>query len=206
MDHEPESVADVLGELDELAATHERVCIGDVLDDFGKRSFGPFMMIPALIELTPIGGIPGVPTFLALIIALTAAQLLMGRDHVWLPAILQNRAITGRKLHKAVGKLRGVARWLDDHSKRRLEMLTHGAWSKIAAAVVIALCCAVPPLELLPFASSLPMIAIAMLGMALTVRDGALTLAAIVFAAIVSGIGIYLFMNATGSGGGLSIY
>lgn len=206
MNREPETVSDVLGELDELAANNREVCIADVLDDFGKRSFGPFIMLPALLELTPVGGIPGVPSFLALIIALTAVQLLMGRDHVWMPGFIQHRAVTGRKLHKAVGKLRGIANWLDAHSKRRMEFLTQGYWTKVAAVIVIVLCCTVPPLEFLPFASSLPMIAIAMLGMALTVRDGALTLAAIVFAALATGIGIYLFASSGGSGGGMALF
>ena len=203
MDHEPETVAEVLGELDHLAATHEKVCIADVLDDFGKRSFGPFIMLPALMEMSPVGGIPGVPTFLALVIALTAVQLLLGRDHVWMPAFIQHRAVSGRKLHKAVTKLRGVAAWLDQHSRRRLEALTDGVWSKIAAAVVIALCCTVPPLEFLPFASSLPMLANAMLGMAITVRDGALTLAAVLFAMIAAALGSYLFLTSETMAGGL---
>lgn len=201
MNHEPETVSDVLGELDELAAHNRDVCIADVLDDFGKRSFGPFIMLPALLEMTPVGGIPGLPTFLALIIALTAAQLLMGREHVWMPGFIQHRAVSGRKLHKAVGKLRGVAGWLDKHSKRRLEFLTQGVWTKIAAAIVIALCCTVPPLEFLPFASTLPMLAIAMLGMALTVRDGALTVTAILFAFVAAVIGVYLFLGSSGTSG-----
>ncbi len=43
----------VLGELDELATKGGKVRIAEVLDDFGKRSFGPFIMLPALIEITP---------------------------------------------------------------------------------------------------------------------------------------------------------
>ena len=88
---EPTSMGEVLGELDELAATREKVRMADVLDDFGKRSFGPFILIPALLEMTPVGGIPGVPTALALFIALIAVQLLLGRDHVWMPQFVQQR-------------------------------------------------------------------------------------------------------------------
>ncbi len=191
--HEPETVEEVLGELDELAATHDRVCIRDVLDDFGARSFGPFIMLPALMEITPIGGIPGVPTFLALIVALTALQLLWGRDHIWMPAFLQARAVDGKTLHKAVGRLRGVAHWLDSHSEGRLEAMIEGVWLRLLAALVLLLCCTVPPLEFLPFASSLPMLAIAVLGLALTVRDGALVLASLIFATLATTTAIYLF-------------
>lgn len=191
--HDVESVEEVLGELDELASHNEQVCIRDVLDDFGERSFGPFILIPALIEESPVGAIPGVPSFLALIIAITAAQLFAGRDHIWLPQVIQRRAVSGKRLHKAVGKLRGIAHWLDSHSKGRLETLVDGWWLKAAALAIIALCCVVPPLEFLPFASAAPMLAIAAFGLALTVRDGLFMLVAMGFAVAAMSVGIYLF-------------
>lgn len=84
-DHDrEEGVEAVLGDLDELAATHDEVCIGDVLDDFGRRSFGVVLLLAPLLEISPIGGIPGVPSFLALVIAITAAQLFLGKEHVWM--------------------------------------------------------------------------------------------------------------------------
>ena len=140
--------------------------MGDVLDDFGARSFGPFIMIPALLELTPVGGIPGLPTALSFI-SLIAVQLLLGRDHVWMPQFVQQRG-GSKKLHKAVGKLRGLASFLDRHSKGRLEGLTQGTAIKLVAGAILLLCCTVPPLEFLPFASSILMLTIAVLGLALT--------------------------------------
>lgn len=60
---------------------------------------------------------------------------------------------------------------------------------KGAAVIVIVLCRTVPPLEFFPFASSAQMLAIAAFGLALTVRDGALMLAALTLgvAALVAG-------------------
>ena len=200
LDHEPTSVGDVLDELDELADKGDQVCVRDVLDDFGRRSFGPFMMIPALIEISPLGGIPGVPTALALFIALIAAQLVIGREHIWMPEFVQRRSVESGKLHKAVEKLRGLGQWLDEHSQDRLEKLTVGIWLRFAGAVVIALCCTVPPLELLPFASTLPMLAIIMIGLGLTVRDGALLLSALLFAGLAAAIGVYLYLGSDQTG------
>ncbi|MEE8231182.1 MAG: exopolysaccharide biosynthesis protein [Qipengyuania citrea] len=198
--HEPHSMGDVLGELDELAANHDEVRVADVLDDFGARSFGPFIMIPAVLEITPVGGIPGVPTVLALFIALIAVQLLIGRDHVWMPQFIQRRAVGSKKLHKAVGKLKGMANFLDRHSKGRLEGLTKGTAIKLVAAVIIALCCTVPPLEFLPFASTIPMLAIAVLGLALTVRDGALLLGSLLFAGLATALGLATYFGSSGEG------
>ncbi len=200
MSHEPHSMGDVLGELDELAANHDEVRVADVLDDFGARSFGPFIMIPAVLEITPVGGIPGVPTVLALFIALIAVQLLIGRDHVWMPQFVQRRAVGSKNLHKAVGKLKGMANFLDRHSKGRLEGLTKGTAIKLVAAVIIALCCTVPPLEFLPFASTIPMLAIAVLGLALTVRDGALLLGSLLFAGLATALGLATYFGSSGEG------
>lgn len=200
MSHEPHSMGDVLGELDELAANHDEVRVADVLDDFGARSFGPFIMIPAVLEITPVGGIPGVPTVLALFIALIAVQLLIGRDHVWMPQFVQRRAVGSKQLHKAVGKLKGMADFLDRHSKGRLEGLTKGTAIKLVAAVIIALCCTVPPLEFLPFASTIPMLAIAVLGLALTVRDGALLLGSLLFAGLATALGLATYFGSSGEG------
>jgi hypothetical protein len=193
-------MGDVLGELDELAVNHDEVRVADVLDDFGARSFGPFIMIPAMLEITPVGGIPGVPTVLALFIALIAVQLLIGRDHVWMPQFVQRRAVGSKKLHKAVGKLKGMANFLDRHSKGRLEGLTKGTAIKLVAAVIIALCCTVPPLEFLPFASTIPMLAIAVLGLALTVRDGALLLGSLLFAGLATALGLATYFGSSGEG------
>ena len=203
---DPEGVEDVIGELDELASENDEVCIADVLDDFGARSFGPVIMIFALIEITPIGAIPGVPTALASIIALIALQMLFGKEHIWMPQFVQKRSVESKKLHKAVGKLRGVAHWLDEHSKDRLSALTKGLWLKVAALAIVILCVTVPPLEVLPFASSGPMLAIAAIGLALIVRDGLVMLFALLLAVAALGGGTYYYYTSgdeegEGSGG-----
>ena len=194
------SASDILDRLRDVANDEEQVPIGDVVEAMGARSFGPFIMIPAVLEITPVGGIPGVPTVLALFIALIAVQLLIGRDHVWMPQFVQRRAVGSKKLHKAVGKLKGMANFLDRHSKGRLEGLTKGTAIKLVAAVIIALCCTVPPLEFLPFASTIPMLAIAVLGLALTVRDGALLLGSLLFAGLATALGLATYFGSSGEG------
>ena len=198
--HEPESVGEVIGELDDLAARGTKVRVEDVLDDFGRRSFGPIIMILALLEISPLGAVPGIPTTLAAIIGLVALQLLFGRTHIWLPQFILNRAVESKKLHRGIGKLRGVASWLDNHSKGRLDALTKGIWIRIAAIAIIVLCATVPPLEVLPFASSGPMIAIAAIGLALVVRDGLVMLLALALAVAAVGGGTYYYYSSDEEG------
>ena len=170
----PHSVGDILDCLDTLAEENDSVSVGQVLDAFGSRTFGPAIIVPALLELTPVGAIPGVPTFLAVVIALIAVQKLFGSEHVWFPKIISNRCVASEKLARGSEKLRPLAGFMDRHFHRRLKVLTRPPFSRIAAGVIVLLCVSVPFLEVLPFASSVPMLAIAGFGLAVLARDGVL--------------------------------
>lgn len=194
MGSEPQNATETVEALEEIAREHIEggVCIGDVLDEFGARSFGPFLFAPALIELSPIGGIPGVPTFLALLAATVAAQLFVGKEHVWLPALVQRRRIRSGRLMQAARKLEGVAEWLDARFRGRMRRFTRRPMQRLAAVLVILLALTVPPLEFIPFASSAPMLAIAMFGLAVLVRDGLLMLTASGVSVAALGVGTWL--------------
>lgn len=196
---EPENLEDVVGGLESLGEENAEVSLGDALEAFGHRSFSPLLIVLPLIEISPLGGIPGFPTVLATIIALIALQLLVGRDHVWLPDVIENRKVDGRKLAKGMHKLDKTAVWIDNHIGDRLDWMLKGVWPGIAAIVILLLCLSVPPLEFLPFASSVPMIAVACIGLALLVRDGLLLL----LVAMVLGGGSMIFaLNTLLSGSG----
>ena len=172
------SVCDILDMLRRTADRHDRVTIADVLDAIGDRSYGPALLIPALIEITPVGSIPGLPSFLALLVAVVAGQLLLGKEHLWLPQFIQHRAVSADKLHKAADRLNPFAARLDRWFHGRMTRFIQPPWPRVAAGTVIALCLTVPPLELVPFGSTAPMLAIAAFGLALLARDGLLMLAA----------------------------
>lgn len=195
MQDDPHSVGDILDSLASLGAARDQVAVDDIVQRFGQRGHGPMLLVPALIEISPIGAIPGLPSFLALIIAITAMQMLLGRRHLRLPGFLARRHVAGAKLAGAARKLGGVGRFLDRHFHGRLRWLTGAPWRRAAAAVILALCCTVPPLELLPFASTAPMAAIAAFGLALLVRDGALMLAALALSLGAAGLGVSLFLG-----------
>ncbi len=198
---DPHSVGEILDCLDEVADEHEKVSIGDILDAIGNRSYGPALMIPALLELTPIGAIPGVPTFLAVIVSLIALQMLFGKKHLWLPGFIRHRSVSAEKVEKSSKKLRKIGRFLDKWFHGRLKKLTRGVPVRIAAVLIIALCATVPPLELLPFASSGPMLAVAMFGLALMVRDGLLMLIATALSFAAFGLGFTMMGGEESSGG-----
>ncbi|MGR3571718.1 exopolysaccharide biosynthesis protein [Brevirhabdus sp.] len=185
-------IEEILEELDSAADGVDKVTVGEIMEKIGHRGYGPFLMLPALLELTPAGAIPGVPTMLAIIVALFAAQIALGRDQLWLPDALESRAISKDKLDKSVDKLRPMGRKMDQWFHKRWPSMTKPIAKRIAMGFVLLLCLAVPPLEILPFASSGPMLAIAVFGLALTVDDGMLMMAGYVVALVVMPLIAYL--------------
>lgn len=184
----------LLDEVKELAEQEAEVSVGDVVEAIGERGFGPVIFVTALLGASPLGGIPGVPTFFAIILVLITVQILFGRRHFWLPALLENRQITAEKLHRATRKARPVARRMDRWLGHRLANLVTRPAKIFAAVCVIALCLLVPPLEIIPFAAALPMLAIALIGLAFTARDGILMLVGLCLAgvALITGAGMLI--------------
>ncbi|WP_342658373.1 exopolysaccharide biosynthesis protein [Sphingomonas sp. NY01] len=198
MASDPHSISDILDALDELADKQDRVSLGDVIEAFGNRSYGPFLLLPALVDISPVGSIPGLPTVLACVILLTAVQMVLGRKHLWLPGLLRNRSVKAETVRKTTKKARKPAGWADRWFHGRLPALTKGPFVRVAAVACILLACTVPPLELLPLATTAPMAAIATFGLALMVRDGLVMIVAIVLAGVAVAIGAGLLGSKIG--------
>lgn len=124
------------------------------------------------------------PTLFEPIVAIVALQMLVGRGHPWLPGVLKRRSVEHGRLHGAVERVRGPGRWLDRHLGRRLAWATGTVATRIAALLALVFACLLPPLELVPFAGVIPFVAIALLGLALTMRDGLLMLVAFASSAV----------------------
>lgn len=172
-----ETANGLLDELGELTDEQGHVSLDDLVRRIGPRGFGPLLFVPALIGMSPLGGIPGVPTLIALALALIAGQVLIGRRHIWLPGVLRRRNVTADALGHAIDVARPAANRMDRWFGRRLAGLVSRPAKIAAAAIVLGLCATVPPLELVPFAAVAPMGAIALIGLGFTARDGMLMLA-----------------------------
>ncbi|KQM57166.1 MULTISPECIES: exopolysaccharide biosynthesis protein [unclassified Sphingomonas] len=194
---DPHSVGEVLDRLKELGerAGEDKAKLGDMMKALGQRAYGPFFILFPLIDVSPVGGIPGLPTAMAVVMVLLAVQLVLGRQHLWLPGFLANRGLTGRKLVTVADKTRPIADRMDRWFHGRLSALTKGPMVKVAGVAVILLCLTVPPLELLPFASTAPMAAIMAFGIALLVRDGLLMIVACVLSVGAVALGAGLFAS-----------
>lgn len=193
MSRDEGALAALLDSLARLGDEQDAVSVGRIRETVGDRSFGPFLLVPALVEVSPVGSIPGVPTILAAVIILFAVQILVGRDHLWLPGFIERRELNGGKLAAGMRKVLPVARWADRIVRPRLRWLTRRPWSSVAALACVALAATTPLLEVVPFASTVPMAGVALIGLALLTRDGVvLMLAAALSLAGLAGLGVSL--------------
>ena len=174
----------IIDSLVALGKKQEKVSVSDIQQEVGQRSFGPFLLVPALFEISPLGGIPGVPTLIGLIVVITAAQMLFGRRHFWLPAFISRRSISGDRVVPALTKIRPAARTVDKGLRPRLQRITREPWSRAVAGLCILCAVIVPPLEVVPFASSGPFAAIALIGLGFMGRDGLFVWLGVIVAAV----------------------
>ena len=190
MSEDGQTMGDMLDQLETVGQDDGEASLGDLVEAFGNRGHGPILMIPALLVLTPLGGIPLFPSVMAMVIILFSAQMLIGKNQISLPGFLGKRGVSSYRLTSAVGKARPAARRLDRWFHGRLPTLTRNSFVRGSAAVCVLLAASVPPLEVVPFSAAVPMAAIAIFGHALTVKDGVLMIAAFTVSAFAIGLAL----------------
>ena len=93
-------VSDIMDDL--LDKTTGEVSVGDVVNKFESRGFGPLLLLPALIALLPTGAIPGVPSICGVTLCIICLQMAFGDEHPWLPAVLKNRSLIPIRMKHAL--------------------------------------------------------------------------------------------------------
>ena len=167
-------VQDIVAHLDDTAHDAERVTLGDIVEAFGRRSFLPMLMVPALLVLSPLSGLPLFSSVCGLTIALIAGQMLWpGRDHLWLPERLMRQQVSGDRARRAVARLGKLARWLDARARdRRHVLVAQRPGRQILETCWLVAGLAMPVFELVPFTSSILGFAVLLMATALLTRDG----------------------------------
>lgn len=169
--------ANLEGILDELAAIalasgEGEVSVAGVMATLGERSFGPLLLVPSLIGLSPIGAIPMVPAVMVAVEILIIAQMLLGWKHFWIPPWLARRAISAPRLARAMDAMRGPARFVDAFLRPRLSFLTEGVFFYMIAVMCLLVALVTPIIELVPIAGIVPNAAVVAFSLAITARDG----------------------------------
>ena len=187
---DPANLQQVLDRISQTAVSHRRVTFGDIVDTVGSRSFGPILMIVGILLLSPLSGIPGVPTLLILFIAV---QILIRDEGFWLPAWIMDRHFPSDKLLKGIRFLEPVADFIDARLHPRLVLVVRGPGSYLVGGVCVVIACAMPLMEIIPFSATAAGFALAVFGLAMVSLDGLLALLGMLFTvAIATLIGVNL--------------
>lgn len=163
-----EAIIDKMAE----AGSDDTVRVGDVVDEIGDDAFGPLMLVPALVAVTPASGVPGLTATCGLIIVLVSAQLVFRRKSLWLPDFLRNRSMARSKLDKGRDWLVKPARLIDRLTGKRLSFLVTPPLDIIPALICLCIGLVMPLLEFVPFSGSFAAGAVALYALALVTEDG----------------------------------
>lgn len=183
----PHALGSLIARLRSLACG-ERISVSDLVEGLGHASFTPLLLVPALIVVSPLSGIPILPSVCGLTIALIAGQMVFGRRHLWLPQWLLSRSVDCERLKSALGWLERPAGWVDGITAHRLDVLVSPpiAWLLLLACALSG--AVMPLLEVLPFTSSILAAAVCLMATGLLVRDGLVAVAGLGFVAM--GVGL----------------
>lgn len=169
---DPADMRQLLDRIEAGAQGRDFVSIGEMMDSVGRRSFGPMVLLVGVILVTPLSGVPGIPTIMGLFTFLTLGQILLGRQHFWLPGWIIKREVSRQNLLKGLRWLRPVAQRIDRLIRRRLTLLVDGPGLYLMALGCMVIAFVMPATEVVPFSASIAGLALLAFGLAMVARDG----------------------------------
>lgn len=150
------------------AAADGPVSIGRICGALGDRSFAALLLLFAAINLVPVP--PGATLILALPLILVSGQMVLGFATPWLPASISARSIGPARFRAGCDRLVPWLEWLEEFVRPRWWPLPDSHAERVVGLVALVLSFAVflPA----PFLNWIPALAIAVVGLALSERDG----------------------------------
>lgn len=147
----------------------KRIGLGDLMGEIEEdEGPGPVLLLLTLPVLLPTP--PGVSMVLALPLLLVAPQLIVGRRKLWIPRALASHTIERDAFAKLVRRIQPQLTRLERLVRPRLQVLTGRVGASIVgvAATVIAIVLVLP----IPAANLVPSLAMILLAVGLSRRDG----------------------------------
>lgn len=165
----------------------DTVTVGEVLDAIDNRGFGPLLLIPALISISPVGGIPGMSIITGLLIFLIAIQMILHGEHPWIPSRLEKFEFSREKFQNGIDRAKPWVRWTDRWVSERLTIFSTGPMHYVLASLMVLLSLTYIPLALVPMGVFLPGLANTFFAIGITARDGIV----VIFGLIASAAAVY---------------
>ncbi|MFP4251147.1 MAG: exopolysaccharide biosynthesis protein [Guyparkeria sp.] len=186
----PRNLGDLLQRIAQVASERDEVYLGTIMDALGTRSFGPVLLLIGVILVSPLSGLPGMPTTMGVGLVLISLQLVMGRDVFWLPRWLLDRHISSARLRRALAWLDRPARFIDWWLRPRLSLLASNGGALLIAAICLVLGLAMPVMELVPFSATAAGLAVVAFGLALVALDGLFVLFGVFYLLTVASLAV----------------
>jgi hypothetical protein len=172
-------VENLSGLLDRIALEtqgvgEEKVRIGDLLSAIGRRAYGPLLLAIGLFSISPATIVPGLTWASAAVTFLIAAQLTLGMKRPWVPRRALDIEVPKAPLDGAIRRLKPWAARIDRIIRPRFVALADPPCVNLIGLLAMAAALVTIPLGFTPFAPLVPGIAIVLLGLGVTARDGLL--------------------------------
>ena len=146
----------------------EKLCLGEVVEAFGDRAFGPVMFFFALINMMPWP--PGGTTLTGAPLLLLSMELAWGRDELWVPRWAERIAVKRATFRKLNGRFQRGLTLTERLSRPRLHFLT----APFAQGLIGLACLFLSIVLVLPVwgGNLLPAVAIGFFSLGVMQRDG----------------------------------
>jgi hypothetical protein len=179
--HIPTSVV-LEGLLDQARKT-EDVTLAWILGHLKERSFGTIILVLGLI-----GILPGVSALVALLLAIPAVEMMLGRPGPSFPRFVAQRPLPADKVDRLLRRALPALRWLEGYSYPRWHLLFEATRHVVALVLLLLGFTLLTPV---PLSNVVPALVVVAISLAFLERDGLLLTIALAAAAVVLGAMVF---------------
>lgn len=156
--------------LENLApGTDGRISLARLDEALADRSFGAFLVVFAIPNLIPLP--PGATLILGIPLIIVAWQMFASRKNsIWLPQRVASYSVDGERYRQLLGRILPWLRWIEGAVRPRFWFLETRRSERLlgAFALLLAVVVFIP----IPFGNWLPALALSIIGLSVTERDG----------------------------------
>lgn len=167
----------ISGRLKKLASkkTSKKITLNHLLNKFQQKDNFFLIILLAFLAITPLSFIPGVTALFGFSIALISAQILMGRNKLWLPIKLKKKQIS-RDFNEGILKIIPYVVLLEKYIKKRA-LFFSSKWIKyffVGFIFILSILLVIP----IPYLDFITSFAIILISIGLIEKDGFLLIMA----------------------------
>ncbi len=146
------------------------ISVGTIRDELGDRSYAALLVFFAAVNLLPLP--PGASAILGLPLVIVSAQLAYGSKRAWLPDFLKNRSLSADQFRSVMNTVVPRLVQLEHFIRPRYWPFWRRRGDRVIGLVTLLM--AIVVTLPIPLGNWLPAFSTALLGLALSERDGIL--------------------------------